>query len=200
MNENDKKKLDYLVSHAITNIISWDDLRKSLSDDLFQSDEMTDVLLYIQNQNIDIVDFKQTKNTTQYNNYNYITLEVYKFKDCIPEIKKQENGIYFAEYLKGNTLDEISTKYRIDKKTVASFIRKFCSYTECSELESKYLPLFVKYQIKQKDAIDFLFLDIPTFKFLHLKSLILKQKDISKYRNIDSSFNSFIENCKLKEK
>ena len=190
MNENDKKKLDYLVSHAITNIISWDDLRKSLSDDLFQSDEMTDVLLYIQNQNIDIVDFKQTKNTTQYNNYNYITLEVYKFKDCIPEIKKQENGIYFAEYL----------KYRIDKKTVASFIRKFCSYTECSELESKYLPLFVKYQIKQKDAIDFLFLDIPTFKFLHLKSLILKQKDISKYRNIDSSFNSFIENCKLKEK
>ena len=44
---NDKKKLDYLISHAITNIISWDDLKKSLSDDLFQSDEMTDVLLYI---------------------------------------------------------------------------------------------------------------------------------------------------------
>ena len=94
MNNADRTALDFLISHALNKIISWDELRESLSDELFQSEEMADVLLEIQNKQIDVIDFQQNIRTTETDKYIFITMELYKFKDCIPEIRKQENGKY----------------------------------------------------------------------------------------------------------
>lgn len=199
MTVEDRDKLDFLISHAITKTISWEELRSSLSDELFQSDEMADVLLEIQNKEIDVIDFQQSVRTIENDKYTYIAMEVYKFKDCIPEIRKQENGKFIADYLEGKSLATIATNYGLDKKEVSKYVRRFCSYLSCDSLEYKYLPLFIKYEISITDAALLLHLDIQTFKFLHLKSLLLPKELYKNYKNIDSSFTDILEKLVEKE-
>ena len=198
MNNADRTALDFLISHALNKIISWDELRESLSDELFQSEEMADVLLEIQNKQIDVIDFQQNIRTTETDKYIFITMELYKFKDCIPEIRKQENGKYLADYLEGKTLSSISTDYGIDKAIAIKYIRTFCKYLSCDVLESKYLPLFIKYEISISEAMLLLHLDMSVYRFLSLKSKILPESEYKKYKSIDSSFINIVE--KLKEK
>lgn len=194
MKKEDKENLDRLISHALEKIITWDELYSTLSPSLLNSTEFEEVLQNLLEQGISVEDFNSNITTTEYDDFTYIVMEVHKFADCLEQIKNIPNGIYLYEYLKGKSISKISEEYLLDEKFIKTQIKTICSYIECSFLESKFLGLFIKYQIKLNEAVLLLNLDIATYRFLKLKSILNKNKNYK----IDCEFDSII--TKLQEK
>lgn len=198
MTEQEREQIDYIISHSIDGTVSWNDFLSRFPEDTIKSDAMEEILLELSNKDIQIIEPKYSINKVEYKDYIYITIEAYQFKECIPEIQKYENGNLVADYLEGKSISVISKKNNLEEKETLKRIKAFIRNIDCYELEKKYIPIFINYEVSRTDAILKLHLDTESYRFLLMKSSVFDVKDKRKYE-IPESLKSIVESLKIRE-
>ncbi len=198
MTKKEREQIDYIISHSITGTISWSDLISKFSEEVIKSDAMEEILLELDNNQIQVIEPEFKVNKAEYDDYTFVSIEVYKFKECIPEIRKYENGDFFADYLEGISVKKIAENNKLDLKEISKKIKTFASYIECREIENKYLPVFLLYDISRSDAMLILHLDNTLYRYLYLKSSLIPKEKIKNY-TIPETLKSIVAKLKLKE-
>ncbi len=197
MTEAEREQINYIISHTLTGQISWGDLISRFSEETINSDTMEEILLELDNNNIQVIEPDFNVNKLEYDTFTYVSINVYKFNECIPELRKYENGSFFADYLEGQSIQQISENYKLDSKEITKKIKLFASYIECREIENKYIPLFLLYDITRSDAMLVLHLDNTLYRYLHLKSSLIPKEKFNNYKIPDNLKNV---TTKLKKK
>lgn len=198
MTKAEREQINYIISHSISGTISWSDLISRFSEEVIKSDSMEEILLELDNNQIQVIEpeFKVTK--TEYDDYTYVSIEVYKFNECIPELRKYENGDLFADYIEGNAIQTIAEKYKLDIKETTKKIKTFASYIECKIIENKYLPIFLLYDVSRSDALLVLHLDNTLYRYLYLKATLVTKETIKNLK-IPDDFKSIVSSLKRKD-
>ena len=196
--EETREKLDSLISYAIAQEVTWDDLFNAFDAKTIESDEMEDILLELKKKNIKIIDTKNSVEDLSTDDYVYIKMNVAKFKDCIPILKKYEGGELFCDYLSGKKITQIANEYSIEKTDAIRKIRQFASYVYCWNLEKEFLGIFLEYKVPREFAIQDLHLDLEVFRFLNARSYVIPIEQYKKYPLLEKYYD-FVKELEPKE-